>query len=63
MTEAIKKQLNYVPGDDGIFWMTVEDFSSNYDQVYATKTKYTNLYSSKRVNIDKSQAFFIKVNV
>ena len=47
--------------DDGAFWMTIEDFTKNYDQVVCNKTNYTNKYTSLKVTLNKSQAFFIKV--
>lgn len=63
-TMDLKLQLDYSDEDDGIFWMTVQDFCNHYASVYANHLQEDYVYTSQKVDFSqvKQKLILFEVN-
>ena len=63
-TEDYKKQVNLEEKEDGIFWMSFEDFLQFYTSTHICQIHDDYIYNSKKIPVSQDDAYnLIKVNV
>jgi len=62
-TPELKKQLNFVAADDGIFWMPVEDFCKFYAEVSVNHLYDNYCYAYRKFDFSKTKVAMIKLQV
>ena len=54
----MKRKLNYEKKDDGIFWMNIDDFVSNFGQICACKYNKNYINTSIPLKFSKKENDF-----
>lgn len=62
-TMEMKLLLNFSDEDDGIFWMSVQDFCKHFGSVYANHLEEDYFYSSQKIDLSKQNSKVIVFTV